>query len=512
MNIVIIGNSAAGLSALQNFRKVDKDSKVVMISKEGFLPYSRVLLPYVLRGKLPYEGMTIRTQDCFERLHAECMEGTVTKLDAQAHKVFLEDGRSFDYDKLLIATGSYALTPPIEGAHQEGVCNMWTKADVDKRMPKFQNSKRAVVIGSGFVALQAAWAACYRGMKVTVIELMDRIMPSVLDQQGADVLVEKIHEKGVTLHTGTVTERIEKLEDGSFLVHLKDKEPVAADFVIVGTGVRPNVAFLEGSGVTVERGIPVNEFMQTNVPDVYAAGDVAAGPTAFGDEHTLKLKISEREAKIKVLQSQISPHFLYNALDCINWNLIEKEDWETSRILIALSSMLRYSMEDSTDLVSVEQELQQVENYLIIQKNRFFDRFDYRIEKDQAVMAVLVPKMILQPIVENSIRHGLEEKNDGMLVVRVAQREYGLEILVEDNGAGIPQKRLEKLRQCIQESHQFQDEQDFHIGLANVNSRLRYVFGNSSGLSIESRENEYARVRLIVDLEGMQDETADSGR
>ena len=161
MNIVIIGNSAAGLSALQNFRKVDKDSKVVMISKEGFLPYSRVLLPYVLRGKLPNEGMTIRTQDYFERLHAECVEGTVTKLDAQAHKVFLEDGRSFDYDKLLIATGSYALTPPIEGAHQEGVCNMWTKADVDKLMPKFQNSKRAVVIGSGFVALQAAWAACY---------------------------------------------------------------------------------------------------------------------------------------------------------------------------------------------------------------------------------------------------------------------------------------------------------------------------------------------------------------
>ena len=153
MNIVIIGNSAAGLSALQNFRKVDKDSKVVMISKEGFLPYSRVLLPYVLRGKLPYEGMTIRTQDYFERLHAECVEGTVTKLDAQAHKVFLEDGRSFDYDKLLIATGSYALTPPIEGAHQEGVCNMWTKADVDKPMPKFQNSKRVVVIGSSLRSL-----------------------------------------------------------------------------------------------------------------------------------------------------------------------------------------------------------------------------------------------------------------------------------------------------------------------------------------------------------------------
>lgn len=287
MNIVIIGNSAAGLSALKNFRKVDKTSKVVMISKEGVLPYSRVLLPYVLRGKLPYEGMTIRTAEDFKRLNAECVEGNVTKLDTEGHKVILEDGREYAYDKLLIATGSFAVMPPIEGVRQEGVCNMWTKADVDKLLPKFKTGKRAVVIGSGFVALQAAWAARFRGMDVTVIELMDRIMPSVLDQQGADVLVQKIHEKGVVLHTGTVTEKIEKMEDGSFTVHLKDKEPVKADFVIVGTGVRPNVAFLEGSGVTVERGIPVNEFMQTNVEDVYAAGDVAAGPTTFGDEHMI---------------------------------------------------------------------------------------------------------------------------------------------------------------------------------------------------------------------------------
>ena len=287
MNVVIIGNSAAGLSALQNFRKLDKTSRVVMISKEGLLPYSRVLLPYVLRGKLPYDGMTIRTQEFFSRMDAQCVEGTVTKLDTAARRVLLEDGRSFAYDKVLIATGSYAVTPPIEGAHQPGVVHMWTKADVDELLPLFQSGKRAVVIGSGFVSLQAAWAACYRGMKVTVIELMDRIMPSVLDEHGAEVLVKAIGDKGVTLHTGTSTEKIERQADGSFLVYLKDKAPVAADFVIMGTGVRPNVAFLEGSGVTVTRGIPVDEYMRTNVPDVYAAGDVAAGPTAFGDEHMI---------------------------------------------------------------------------------------------------------------------------------------------------------------------------------------------------------------------------------
>ena len=98
MNVVIIGNSAAGLSALQNFRKLDKTSRVVMISKEGLLPYSRVLLPYVLRGKLPYDGMTIRTQEFLSRMDAQCVEGTVTKLATAARPVLLEDDRSFAYD------------------------------------------------------------------------------------------------------------------------------------------------------------------------------------------------------------------------------------------------------------------------------------------------------------------------------------------------------------------------------------------------------------------------------
>ena len=287
MNIVIIGNSAAGLSCLQNFRKADQKSRVVMISKEGFLPYSRVLLPYVLRGKLPYSGMTIRNEQYFEELNAECVTGEVKSVDTKEKQVLLADGTAYPYDKLLIATGSFAVMPPIDGIRDERICNMWTKTDVDKLAPFFDKYKKAVVIGSGFVALQAAWAARFRGLDVTVIELMDRIMPAVLDDYGAKVLTEKIREKGVTLHTSAMTERIEKMPDGSFTIHVKDKEPIKADFIIVGTGVRPNTAFLEGSGVTVERGISVDCHMQTNVPDVYAAGDVAAGPTTFGAEHMI---------------------------------------------------------------------------------------------------------------------------------------------------------------------------------------------------------------------------------
>lgn len=287
MNIVIIGNSAAGLSALQNFRKLDKTSNVTMISKEGLNPYSRVLIPYVLRGKLSYDKMTIRDENFYDLHNTQCIEGEVTKVDSENKEVILADGRHYSYDKLLVASGSFAIRPPIPGLDDEGICNMWTKSDADKLLPCFDKFKKIIVIGSGFVALQAAWAARFRGLDVTVIELMDRIMPNVLDEKGSKILSDKIYESQVKLYTSTVTEKVEKLEDGTYRVYLKDKEPIDADFIIVGTGVRPNTSFLEGSGVEIGRGIPVNKFMETNIEGIYAAGDVAAGPTTFGDEHLI---------------------------------------------------------------------------------------------------------------------------------------------------------------------------------------------------------------------------------
>ena len=243
MEIVIIGNSAAGLSALEEFRRWDRNSHVVMISKEGSMPYSRVLLPYVLRGKLPYKGMEIRDGDYFCGLDTECITAEVVSVDSGRKVVITADGVEYGYDRLLIATGSFAVMPPIPGIRDERICNMWTREDADKLMPYFRQYKRTVVVGSGFVALQAAWAARFLGLEVTVIELMDRIMPSVLDETGAGILTEKIRGKGVALYTGASTQEIEHLEDGSFLVHVKGMEPIPADFMIIGTGVRPNTAF-----------------------------------------------------------------------------------------------------------------------------------------------------------------------------------------------------------------------------------------------------------------------------
>lgn len=284
--VIIIGNSAAGLSALESFRKYDQKSEVLIISKEGRMPYSRVLISYILRKKIQYSGIEIRNEDYFKAYNAQSICAEVTHIDT-VNKVISTKENKYEYDQLLIASGSYAVKPPIPGIDHDGIYNMWTRSDLDHLMPCFDQAKRVCVIGSGFVALQAAWAALSRGLEVTIIELMDRIMPSVLDIKGAEILSKKIREKGAVLMTGTSTKAFEKCSDGTFKVHIEGKEDILADFIIIGTGVRSNMQFLADSNIAVNRGILVDKHMQTNIEDVYAAGDVAAGPTIFNDEHLI---------------------------------------------------------------------------------------------------------------------------------------------------------------------------------------------------------------------------------
>ncbi|MBA7667333.1 NADH-dependent phenylglyoxylate dehydrogenase subunit epsilon [subsurface metagenome] len=188
---------------------------------------------------------------------------------------------------MLIAAGSHPVKPPIKNLEGPGVFHLWTLKDAEKLKPYFCPGKRVLILGSGFVALQAAWAACRRGLEVTVFELMPRIMPKVLDEQGSVLLHRKIVEHGVDLRVGIITERIERDQDGTIRVFAQGHPPVAVDFMVVATGVRPNVQFLLESSVEIEDGILVNNRMETNVEGIYAAGDVACGPSVFGEDHVV---------------------------------------------------------------------------------------------------------------------------------------------------------------------------------------------------------------------------------
>ncbi|WFD10615.1 NAD(P)/FAD-dependent oxidoreductase [Tepidibacter hydrothermalis] len=287
MHIVIIGNSAAGLSALEAFRKYDKKSSVTLISKEGGIAYSRVLLPYYLRGKIDHDTFFIRDEEFYKKMNVNYIESCVVDIDEDSKVVKLDDDKSVSYDKLLITTGSSAVKPPIPGLDNEGVYNMWTLDDAHKIEPLFKEGKKVLVLGSGFVSLQAAWAALYKGLDVKIIELAPRIMPRVLDEKGSSILHNRIIELGADLRVNTLTEKIEKKEDGTFVVHTKGEDPFEVDLIIVGTGVRPNTQFLKGTSIEVDRGILVDETMKTNIEGIYAAGDVAQGLTTFGEKHVI---------------------------------------------------------------------------------------------------------------------------------------------------------------------------------------------------------------------------------
>jgi len=286
MHLVIIGNGAAALSALNRFRSLDRDSNITLISAEPGAAYSRVLLPYYLRKTIPYANLYIRGAEDYAKLDVKTKFGVgVSRVDCESRALTLEDGGAVHYDKLLIATGSRPFLPPIPGLAGEGVHHLWTLADTERLDSLFQPGRRALVLGSGFIALQAAWAAKQRGLRVTIYELLSRIMPTVLDREAASLLHEKIDEQGVQLRLAVRTERVERSADGSLTVYADDGPPLQVDLIVVATGVRPNIDFLEGSPIRTERGIPVDRYMQSSYPGVYAAGDVARAATVFGETH-----------------------------------------------------------------------------------------------------------------------------------------------------------------------------------------------------------------------------------
>lgn len=284
MQIVIVGNSAAGLSALEAFRKQDQEATVTMIGQEEGRPYSKVLLPYYLRGKVPYDNLFIRDAGYYHRLNAKFIKGKVVRLLPAQRCVQLECGTQIAYDKLLVATGSSPTKPPIVGLTGEGIHHLWTLADVGQLAPYFQKDKHVAVLGSGFVSLQGACAARSLGMGVSVIELMGRIMPKALDDHGAEILALRMKNLGVDLRVETLTTSVERTEAGKLILHFKDGKSLTADVILVGTGVRPNIDFLEGTETRIGAGIIVNDQMETSLPGVYAAGDVAQVPSFAGGD------------------------------------------------------------------------------------------------------------------------------------------------------------------------------------------------------------------------------------
>lgn len=194
-------------------------------------------------------------------------------------------------------------------------------------------------------------------------------------------------------------------------------------------------------------------------------------------------KLAQKNTEIKALQAQINPHFLYNTLDSINWMLIEKEEYEISDIVISLGEILRYSIGGKEQIVELKDELKYVRRYLCIQKNRMEERLDYKLDIADDTLQCRVPKLILQPIIENAVLHGIEPKKEGGHVKITARREGEyLIIAVWDNGVGMQEEVLNKLRLEIFEKQINSD----NVGMPNIQRRLELHYGHGSTMEIQS--------------------------
>jgi len=283
MNYVIIGNSVAAVGAIRGIRSVDPDGSITVISRERHQAYGRPLISYLLGGLISEKGMPYLPEDfsAAERVNL-VLNCEVTGIDTVKKKVKLANGDSSSFDKLLIATGGDPFVPPIEGlAGKENIFTFTTWDDAAKLKSVADDIRHAVVIGGGLIGLKAAEGLHLLGKKVTIVELADRILSAAFDRSAGRIVAKKMKGNGIEVLTEDTVVRIDG--DGVAItgVTLKSGDCIPCDTVIVAIGVRPACSFLKGSMVEVNRGVVVNDQMETTVADIYAAGDVAEARDFF---------------------------------------------------------------------------------------------------------------------------------------------------------------------------------------------------------------------------------------
>jgi NAD(P)H-nitrite reductase large subunit len=276
---VIIGASAAAIGAVEAIREVDPVGTMTVISEEECPQYSRPMISDFVGGKATFQRMMCREDDFWKQNNVEALTGrTAISLNLAGKSVALDNGDKVQYEKLLIATGGKPFVPKMEGSDKEGVFTFTKIADAERLAEKLETARNIVVIGAGLIGVSVTEALVKRGLKVTLVELQDKILSLLLDAKGSDIVENVIRNDGVTIVTGQSVQRIVGKPDDDRAVGgvvLTKGEQVSCDAVIVAIGVVPRTELVAGTEIKLNRGIVVDNYMQTNVPDVYASGDVA---------------------------------------------------------------------------------------------------------------------------------------------------------------------------------------------------------------------------------------------
>jgi nitrite reductase (NADH) large subunit len=268
---LIIGNGIAGTTAAEYIRKYDAKGIITLVGEEDIPLYSRIRLNEYIAGDTNESDLIIRQNKWHTEKNIKFMPDTIIT-GAEPHKkiVVTQKGEELFYDRLLIATGSHSFIPPIKGADQSNVFALRNIQDARNIKNFAKHAENVVIIGGGLLGLESGSALLKSGKKVTVVEFFSRLLPRQLDQDGAEKLQSMMENMRFAFRLDAQTSAI--TEQGN--VVLKDKETLAADMVIISAGVRPNLDIARLVGADTEKGIKVDSRMQTNRPNIFAAGDV----------------------------------------------------------------------------------------------------------------------------------------------------------------------------------------------------------------------------------------------
>ena len=266
---VIVGNSAAGIAAVEGIRQVDKQGEITIITDETHHTYSRPLISYLLLGKTTEEKMKYRSDAFYDDNKCTLLAGSrVTGINAEEKQVLLSEGKAISYDKLLVATGSSPFIPAFDGL--ETVKDKYTFMSLDDALglrSVLEKHQRVLIIGAGLIGLKCAEGISNSVSQITVLDLAPRILSSILDEEGAQLVQNHLESRGIAFVLSGAVRRFEKNR-----AMLDNGKHIDFDVLVLAVGVRPNTALLSGIA-EIEKAIVINEKSETTATDIYAAGD-----------------------------------------------------------------------------------------------------------------------------------------------------------------------------------------------------------------------------------------------
>lgn len=278
---VIVGGSVGGIGAVEAIREVDPAGTITVVSEESFPQYSRPMIADLLSKEANLDKMKYRGNCFWKENRVQALTGRkAVKINLGKRYVELDGGDKISFEKLLIATGGKPFVPKIEGLEKDGVFTFTKLSDTEGMATRVKEAKKAVVIGGGLIGVSVAEALAKLEIKVTIVELKDRLLSLILDATASEIIAKKIKKAGATIVTGQTVQRIlgkRDNEDAVGGVILTNGKEVLCDLVVIAIGVVPQTELVAGTKIKVNRGIVVDRFMRTSVPDVYACGDVAEG-------------------------------------------------------------------------------------------------------------------------------------------------------------------------------------------------------------------------------------------